>query len=109
MSEEHTTAPLQVLLSKNFGGTIRHAMSLAIAREHDAVTSEHLLLALADDPDAAAVMRACGVDLDTMRGRSRPHWSANPPRRPRACTPSCSAPPITSTTPWNWGSMARKC
>src|SRR5262245_62692729 len=42
-------------------------MSLAIAREHDAVTSEHLLLALADDPDAAAVMRACGVDLDTLR------------------------------------------
>src|SRR5262245_8404921 len=68
LSEDHTTAaPLQVLLSKNFGRTIRHAMSLAIAREHDAVTSEHLLLALADDPDAAAVMRACGVDLDTLR------------------------------------------
>ena len=30
-------------------------------------TLEHLLLALIDDVDAAAVLRACGVDLDALR------------------------------------------
>ena len=41
--------------------------SLANERRHEYATLEHLLLALIDDVDAAAVLRACGVDLDGLR------------------------------------------
>src|SRR5262245_12834587 len=62
-----TLAPLQVLFSKTFDRTLRHALSMAEAQERDAVTPEHLLLALSDDPDAADVMQSCGTDLDALR------------------------------------------
>ncbi len=42
-------------------------MALANERNHEYATLEHLLLALIDDQDAAAVMRACSVDLDVLR------------------------------------------
>jgi ATP-dependent Clp protease ATP-binding subunit ClpA len=42
-------------------------MALANERHHEYATLEHLLLALIDDQDAAAVMRACNVDLDALR------------------------------------------
>ena len=42
-------------------------MALANERHHEYATLEHLLLALIDDTDAGAVMRACGVDLDSFR------------------------------------------
>ncbi len=42
-------------------------MSLASERRHEYATLEHLLLGLADDTDAATVLRACGVDLDKLR------------------------------------------
>lgn len=35
--------------------------------QHEYATLEHLLLALIDDADAAAVMGACNVNLDTLR------------------------------------------
>ena len=40
---------------------------IAGERRHEYATLEHLLLALIDDQDAAAVMRACNVDLDLLR------------------------------------------
>ena len=42
-------------------------MALANERHHEYATLEHLLLALIDDQDAAAVMRACNVDIDVLR------------------------------------------
>ncbi|MEO1038247.1 MAG: ATP-dependent Clp protease ATP-binding subunit ClpA [Pseudomonadota bacterium] len=48
--------------------TLRQALTLANERQHEYATLEHLLLALADDEDAAAVMRACDVDIDELRG-----------------------------------------
>jgi ATP-dependent Clp protease ATP-binding subunit ClpA len=42
-------------------------LSLASERRHEYATLEHLLLGLADDTDAATVLRACGVDLDKLR------------------------------------------
>jgi ATP-dependent Clp protease ATP-binding subunit ClpA len=47
--------------------THRRAHSLANQRHHKYATLEHLLLALADDQDAADVMRACNVDIDKLR------------------------------------------
>ncbi len=47
--------------------TLHRALAHAKARNHEFATLEHLLLALMDDPDAIAVMRASGVDLDVLR------------------------------------------
>ncbi|MEJ6478755.1 MAG: ATP-dependent Clp protease ATP-binding subunit ClpA, partial [Octadecabacter sp.] len=47
--------------------SIHAALALANARRHELATLEHLLLALIDEPDAARVMKACSVDLDTLR------------------------------------------
>jgi ATP-dependent Clp protease ATP-binding subunit ClpA len=53
--------------SRNLEHTLRHAQVSASDRREERVTLEHLLLALTDDPDAAAIMRACGVDLGKLR------------------------------------------
>jgi ATP-dependent Clp protease ATP-binding subunit ClpA len=42
-------------------------VAYANARKHEYATLEHLLLALADDAEAAAVMRACNVDLNQLK------------------------------------------
>ena len=46
---------------------IHGALALANARRHELATLEHLLLALIDEPDAARVMKACSVNLDTLK------------------------------------------
>ncbi len=56
-------------LSKNLEASLHRALEYANARRHEFATLEHLLLALVDDRDAAAVMRACSVDLEQLRAR----------------------------------------
>jgi ATP-dependent Clp protease ATP-binding subunit ClpA len=56
------------MLSRNLEQTLHRALSFASERKHEYATLEHLLLGLADDTDAATVLRACGVDLDKLRG-----------------------------------------
>ncbi len=55
------------IFSRALEKTLRRALSLANERHHEYATLEHLLLALIDDVDSAAVLRACGVDLDSLR------------------------------------------
>ena len=55
------------MLSRNLEQTLHRALGLADARHHEFATLEHLLLALTEDQDAVAVMRACGVDLELLR------------------------------------------
>jgi ATP-dependent Clp protease ATP-binding subunit ClpA len=55
------------IFSRALEKTLRRALSLANERRHEYATLEHLLLALIDDVDAAAVLRACGVDIDALR------------------------------------------
>jgi hypothetical protein len=47
--------------------TLHKAVAAAAERRHGYTTLEHLLLVLADDPDATAVMQACQVDLARLR------------------------------------------
>jgi ATP-dependent Clp protease ATP-binding subunit ClpA len=47
--------------------SLHRALALANERSHEYATLEHLLLSLIDDGDAVAVMRACNVDIDTLR------------------------------------------
>ena len=54
------------MLSQNLEKTLHHALALAAERDHEYATLEHLLLALCEDQDAIAVMRACNVDLDQL-------------------------------------------
>ena len=73
--------------------TLHTALTNASERSHEYATLEHLLLALIEDPDAAQVMTACGVDLGELAevvkqysirntSRSRPRKRAIPPPPP---------------------------
>ena len=53
--------------SSTLEAAIHNALGQANQRKHELATLEHLLLALIDEPDAARVMKACGVDLDKLR------------------------------------------
>ncbi|MFO1116849.1 MAG: ATP-dependent Clp protease ATP-binding subunit ClpA [Beijerinckiaceae bacterium] len=53
--------------SRNLEQSLHRALSAANERRHEYATLEHLLLSLIDDLDAAAVMRACSVDLNALR------------------------------------------
>src|SRR3954449_987409 len=55
--------------SRNLEQSLHRALALANERHHEYATLEHLLLALIDDQDAAAVMRACNVEIDKLRRR----------------------------------------
>src|SRR5437588_12770849 len=55
--------------SRSLEQSLHRALALANERHHEYATLEHLLLALIDDQDAAAVMRACNVDLEQLRRR----------------------------------------
>ena len=48
--------------------TIHRALTYATDRKHELATLEHLLLALLDDSDALAVVTACDVDVESLRG-----------------------------------------
>ncbi len=54
------------MLSQNLEKTLHQALASAAEREHEYATLEHLLLALCEDQDAVAVMRACNVDLEQL-------------------------------------------
>jgi ATP-dependent Clp protease ATP-binding subunit ClpA len=53
--------------SRSLEQSLHRALALANERKHEYATLEHLLLSLIDDQDAAAVMRACNVDLEKLR------------------------------------------
>jgi ATP-dependent Clp protease ATP-binding subunit ClpA len=53
--------------SRNLEETLHRAVAFANQRKHEYATLEHLLLALLDDQDAAAVMNACDVDLPALK------------------------------------------
>ena len=53
--------------SRSLEQSLHRALALANERHHEYATLEHLLLALLEDQDAAAVMRACNVDLDKLK------------------------------------------
>ena len=54
------------MLSRDLEKSLHRALALAVQRHHEFATLEHLLLALLEDPDAIAVLKACGVDLERL-------------------------------------------
>jgi Glyoxalase superfamily protein/Clp amino terminal domain, pathogenicity island component len=59
--------PWTLHFSRELESTLHRALADANRREHDYATLEHLLLALINDPDASAVMKACNVDLGALK------------------------------------------
>jgi Glyoxalase superfamily protein/Clp amino terminal domain, pathogenicity island component len=55
------------VFSRDLELTLHRALTYANERKHEYATLEHLLLALIDDVDAAAVMEVCQVDLGALR------------------------------------------
>ena len=53
--------------SRHLEETLHRAVAYANERSHEYATLEHLLLALADDPEAQTVLRACSVDLNVLK------------------------------------------
>ena len=53
--------------SQGLERALHQALTFANERHHEYATLEHLLLALLDDADAAAVMRACNVNLEELK------------------------------------------
>lgn len=53
--------------SQSLENALHQALTFANERHHEYATLEHLLLALIDDTDAAAVMRACNVDVGDLK------------------------------------------
>ena len=55
----------------SFTTTLEHsihaALALANSKAHEFATLEHLLLTLIEEPDAQRVLKACDVDLETLR------------------------------------------
>jgi Glyoxalase superfamily protein/Clp amino terminal domain, pathogenicity island component len=54
-------------LSAALEETLHRAVGFADERSHQNATPEHLLLALAEDAGAVAVLRACAIDVDLLR------------------------------------------
>src|SRR6516162_8930075 len=57
---------LMPTFSRSLEQSLHRALAITNERHHEYATLEHLLLALVDDQDASAVMRACNVDLDKL-------------------------------------------
>lgn len=53
--------------SESLAQSLQRAFAIAAAGHHEYTTLEHLLLALTDDTEAAAVLRACNVELEKLR------------------------------------------
>ncbi|MBK5936058.1 ATP-dependent Clp protease ATP-binding subunit ClpA [Halorhodospira sp. 9621] len=56
------------MLSKELEFTLNLAFKDAREKRHEFLTVEHLLLALTDNPAASQVLKACGADLERLRG-----------------------------------------
>ena len=54
-------------VSRELESTLHRALAGANHRKHQYATLEHLLLALIEDQDASAVMKACNVDLGALK------------------------------------------
>ena len=59
------------MLSRNLEKCLHRALGEASSRHHEYATLEHLLMAMTEDQDAVAVLRACGVDIEKLASNLR--------------------------------------
>ena len=56
------------MLNKDLEQTLNSAFVFAREQRHEFMTVEHLLLALMDNPAAQEALKACGAEIDVIRG-----------------------------------------
>ncbi len=56
------------MLSKELEFSLNQAFKAAHNKRHEFITVEHMLLTLLDNPSAEPVLRACGCDINMLRG-----------------------------------------
>src|SRR5215470_8251609 len=60
--------PGRIMIAQELEVSLHMAFVEARQKQHEFITVEHLLLAMLDNPSAAEVLKACGVDLEELRG-----------------------------------------
>ena len=55
------------MIAQELEVSLHMAFMEARQQRHELITVEHLLLAMLDNPSAAQVLRACGVEIETLR------------------------------------------
>src|SRR5881275_2334107 len=68
------------MIAQELEVSLHMAFVEARQKQHEFITVEHLLLAMLDNPSAAEVLKACGVDLDELRGVLADFISEHTPR-----------------------------
>src|SRR5216110_794938 len=69
-----------IMIAQELEVSLHMAFVEARQKQHEFITVEHLLLAMLDNPSAAEVLKACGVDLDELRGVLGDFVSEHTPR-----------------------------
>jgi hypothetical protein len=75
---ERPLLPGRVGFAAELEATLHRAVASANKRNHEYAALEHLLLALTDDADASAVMRACNVDVDSIKSSLADYLDSEP-------------------------------
>ena len=70
------------MLNKELEFTLNMAFKAARDKRHEFMTVEHLLLALTENPTAAEVLRACGVNLEALSHQLTEFIEKNTPLLP---------------------------
>jgi ATP-dependent Clp protease ATP-binding subunit ClpA len=70
------------MIAQELEVSLHMAFVEARQKRHEFITVEHLLLALLDNPSAAEVLKACGVDLEELRGVLADFINEHTPRLP---------------------------
>ena len=68
------------MIAQELEVSLHMAFVEARQKQHEFITVEHLLLAMLDNPSAAEVLKACGVDLEELRGVLADFISEHTPR-----------------------------
>ncbi len=82
MSQSFAEALNWVPVSATLSATLGRAHEYARAQAYRTVTLEHLLLALAEDPDASQVMQASGIDIQRLMADVSSHLGHSEDRVP---------------------------
>ncbi len=70
------------MIAQELEVSLHMAFVEARQKQHEFITVEHLLLAMLDNPSAAEVLKACGVDLEELRGVLTDFIAEHTPRLP---------------------------
>src|SRR5690554_5029444 len=70
------------MLSKDLEFSLSNAFKAARAKRHEFMTVEHLLLALLDNRDSVAALKACGADLALLQQELEAFLESTTPRIP---------------------------